>query len=208
MISNEHVIVQPVVSLLFFFSSYILHIKLTVNICLYRFSWHVMQSGVSQNHANFRTLSSFSSARVTTLSALLAKYCSIIQALVGIAHCSRGHAQIEGSAHARPLNDPQFIVALVVAQAILSYFVTKALLAKDCNHSEAYKDIHISKECIQDNRTDEFWNTLWVQIEVIAQAVGNSITKPRTASVQWDRANAGCNSDQAISDYYKVNINK
>ena len=37
---------------------------------------------------------------------------------------------------------------------------------------------------------------LWVQIEVIAQAVGNTITKPRS----------GCNSDQTISDYYKVNV--
>ena len=47
---------------------------------------------------------------------------------------------------------------------------------------------------------------LWVQIEVIAQAVGNTITKPRTANVQRHRANAGCNSDQTISDYYKVNV--
>ena len=44
--------------------------------------------------------------------------------------------------------------------------------------------------------TGEFWNTLWVQIEVIAQTVGNTITKPRS----------GCNSDQTISDYYKVNV--
>ena len=47
---------------------------------------------------------------------------------------------------------------------------------------------------------------LWVQIEVIAQAVGNTIAKPRTANVQRHRANAGCNSDQTISDYYKVNV--
>ena len=48
---------------------------------------------------------------------------------------------------------------------------------------------------------------LWVQIEVIAQAVGDTITKPRSANVQRHRANAGCNSDQmTISDYYKVNV--
>ena len=47
---------------------------------------------------------------------------------------------------------------------------------------------------------------LWVQIEVIAQAVGNTEIKPRTANVQRNRANAGCNSDQTISDYYKVNV--
>ena len=77
---------------------------------------------------------------------------------------------------------------------------------KDCNLSEAYKDIHISKACVQDNRTDEFWNTLWVRSEVIAQAVGNTTTKARTANIQQHHANSGCNSDQTISDYYKVSV--
>ena len=103
-------------------------------------------------------------ARVTTLSAFLPKYCSVSQALKMIADRSRGDAQIEARAHIRLLNDSQFIVALVVAQAVLSFFacVTKTLQAKDCNLSEAHKSIHISKACVQDNRTDEFWNTLQV----------------------------------------------
>ena len=37
---------------------------------------------------------------------------------------------------------------------------------------------------------------LWAQIKGIAQAVGNTITKPRTANVQRQHANAGCNADQ------------
>lgn len=104
--------------------------------------------------------------RVTTLSALLAKYCSVIQALERRADCSRGDPQIEAHALVRLLNDSQFIIALVVAQAVLSFFacVTKTLQSKDCNLGEAYKDIHISKACVQDNRTDEFWNTLWVTL--------------------------------------------
>ena len=68
------------------------------------------------------------------------------------------------------------------------------------------QDIHILKAYIQENRTDEFWNTLWVGIEVIAQAVRNSITKPHTANIERRHANAGCNSDQTIRDYYKVNL--
>ena len=55
-------------------------------------------------------------------------------------------------------------------------------------------------------KTDVFWSTLWLRIEVIAQSVGNTITKPRTANLQRHRSNAGCNSDQTISDYYKVNV--
>ena len=53
----------------------------------------------------------------------------------------------------------------------------------------------------------EFWNTLRVRIsDVIAQVVGNTTTKPHTANVQRDRGDEGYNSDQTISDYYKVNV--
>lgn len=147
-------------------------------------------------------------ARVTTLSALLAKYRSVVQALEMIADRSKGDAQNDASAHLRLLSDSQFIVALVVAQAVLSFFacVTKTLQAKDCNLSEAYKDVHISKSCVQDNRTNEYWERLWVRIETIAQAVGTTVTKPRTANIQRHRANAGCSSDQTTSNYYKVNV--
>ena len=91
-------------------------------------------------------------ARVTNLSALLPKHCSVIQALERIADCRRGEAQIEARAHVRLLNDSRFVVALVVTQAVLSFFacVTKTLQAKDCNLGEAYKSIYISKACVQD----------------------------------------------------------
>ena len=45
-------------------------VKLTFNICLCRFSWHVTQSKVSQKHANFRTFSSFSCISFELLSFL------------------------------------------------------------------------------------------------------------------------------------------
>lgn len=50
------------------------HIKLTLNICLYSFSWHVTQSGVSQKHANFRTFPSFSCIPFELLSFLPSVY--------------------------------------------------------------------------------------------------------------------------------------
>ena len=45
-------------------------VKLTFNICICRFSWHVTQSKVSQKHANFRTFSSFSCISFELLSFL------------------------------------------------------------------------------------------------------------------------------------------
>ena len=54
--------------------------------------------------------------------------------------------------------------------------------------------------------TGEFWNTFWMRIEVIAEAVRNTTTKPHNANVQRHRADEGCNSDQTLSDYYNVNV--
>ena len=63
--------------------------------------------------------------RVTTLSALLAKYRSVVQALERIADCSRGDAANEATAYLRLLSDSTFIVATVVAQAVLSFFAKR-----------------------------------------------------------------------------------
>lgn len=63
--------------------------------------------------------------------------------------------------HGRLLKDPQFIVALTVAQVILNT-VIKLLQAKDCNIADAYHDVALAKECIRDARkgpsTSQLWN--------------------------------------------------
>ena len=43
---------------------------------------------------------------------------------------------------------------------------------------------------------------------LVSEICSSSLRGPklRTANVQRHRANAGCNSDQTISDYYKVNV--
>ena len=63
---------------------------------------------------------------------------------------------------------------------------------KDEFKSEVYKDIHISKACVQDKHPEDAG-------EVIAQAVKNAITKPPSANVKRHCANAGCNSDQTTT---------
>lgn len=69
-----------------------------------------------------------------------------------IADCNIGDVENEASAYLRVLSDLTSIVAIAVAQDVLSFFavVTKTLQAKDCNlnnkhKSLAHNDIHISK---------------------------------------------------------------
>ena len=42
----------------------------------------------------------------------------------------------------------------------------------------------------------------------VSEICSSSLKRPklRTANVQRHRANAGCSSDQTVSDYYKVNV--
>ena len=89
-------------------------------------------------------------AKVTTLSALLAKYGSVLLALE-ISSSSSGDAKRDASAYSRLLQDSEFIVALTVSQFVLSFLaqVTKSLQAKSSNLGDAYQSVTLAKECIK-----------------------------------------------------------
>ena len=105
------------------------------------------------------------------------------------------------------LEDSQFVVALVVTQAILGFLnsATLAIQAKTCDLAETYKDITAAKKCIQDKRTDDSWEKVWSRIEVLASSIDLTIVKPRTATIQMHRTNAG-RVNQTTSDYYRMNL--
>ena len=147
------------------------------------------------------------SARVSTLSALIAKYVTVFETMGMIRDRSQGKARDDASSYMRLLEDSQFVVALVVTQAILGFLtsVTLALLAKNCDLAEAYKDVTAAKKCIQDARNDDCWGKLWSRIEVLALSIDLTIVKPKTATIQIHRANAG-QVNQTASDYYRINV--
>ena len=147
-------------------------------------------------------------ARVDTLSALIAKYKLILEALDQIQDTSNGDAKRDAGTYIRLLSDSKFLVSLVVAQFILSYCscVTKTLQAVNCDLGKAYKDVHMSKEAIANARNETTWNKVWGRIESIAEAVDITITKPRTVSIQRHRSNAGHDQRQSPKDYFMVNV--
>ena len=146
------------------------------------------------------------SAKVTTLSALLANYGSVLLALDEISSSSSGDAKRDASAYSRLLQDSEFIVALTVSQFVLSFLaqVTKSLQAKSCNLGDAYQSVTLAKECIKSARGDESWQKVWSRISQVADSINVTLIKPRTTTVQRHRANAAHN-DQP-SDYYRINV--
>ena len=147
------------------------------------------------------------SARLLTLSSVLAKYPTVLDALDTISDSSTGDAKSEAESYIRLMESSAFIVAVSVAQFVLSYLalVTKTLQAKQCDLVQAYKDVELAKECIHDARNEQTWATLWDRIQHVGQAAGIEITKPRTTTSQRHRENAG-QPDQTASDYYRVNV--
>lgn len=149
------------------------------------------------------------SARLETVSALLAKYATVLDALDKIVKESTGDSKTDASAFIRLLEDPQFIVALVVSQGVLSYLgsVTKLLQEKACDLGEAYENVKLAKSCIENSRNNEqYWNKLWSSIEAIGKTIDVEIKSPRLAGRQQHRANASSGDDQSASDYYRLNV--
>ena len=132
-------------------------------------------------------------ARVTTLSALIAKYLEVMETLEKIRDSSTGDARADSSSYIRLLEDSQFIVALTIAQFVLSFLhtATVALQKVDCNLADAYNDIAIAKECIRDARNETSWVKVWSRATQVAAEIGVTIQKPRSATRQCHRSNAG-----------------
>ncbi|XP_041374848.1 zinc finger MYM-type protein 1-like [Gigantopelta aegis] len=146
-------------------------------------------------------------ARIDTLSALLSKYKTVLETLEKIQEASIGDSKRDAGSYARLLTDPQFLVSLVVAQFILSYFasVTKSLQAVNCDLGSAYRDIHLSKETVAKARCESTWDKLYERIESIGSEIDVTIVKPRTTKIQRHRSNAGADVSQGAKDYFRVN---
>ena len=113
------------------------------------------------------------SARVRTLSALIAKYVTVLETMGRIKDSSKGDARSDACSYMRLLEDSQFVVALVVTQAALGFLssMTLALQDKHCDLAEAYRDVNAAKKCIQDARKDDCWEKVWSRIEMLALSI-------------------------------------
>ena len=147
------------------------------------------------------------SARVETLSTIIAKYSTILDTLDSIVENSQGDARRDAHSYRHKLLSTEFLVSLIISQFVLSFLanVTKALQKKSCNLSDAHSDVKLSKEIIQNARNQETWNQLWEKINNLARENSLELRKPRITSKQMHRPNAGGIS-VSVSEYYKINI--
>ena len=85
-------------------------------------------------------------ARVSTLSTLLAKYVTVLKTLEKIREESVGDSRSDSASYIRLMEDSQFIVALVAVQFVLSFLrcVTLALQRTESNLVDEYADVALA----------------------------------------------------------------
>ncbi len=147
------------------------------------------------------------SARVSTLSSVIAKYKAIYNALKDISlESSNADARTKADSFTRLLMSSGFIVALFVAQFILSFShpLCLALQKTDCDIIKAYQNARHCRTIIAAQRNECKFKELWKEAEIVATEVEIELSKPRTPRSSIYRSNACTGSD--AESYFRMNV--
>ena len=122
------------------------------------------------------------------MSSIMTNYKSVHTALSEIESVSTSDARTNASGYRRFLEDPECIVALVVAQCVLSLLkpLTLFLQKTDCNMVDAFEESKILIELLKEKRRGVF-RTLSLKI---ADALDIDLTPRRGVGRQTHRENA------------------
>jgi hypothetical protein len=131
-------------------------------------------------------------ARVDIMSSIMTNYKSVHTALSEIESVSTSDARTNASGYHQFLEDPEFIVALVVAQCVLSLLkpLTLFLQKTDCNMVDAFES-KILIELLKEKRTEEAFSELYSRSSKIADALDIDLTPRGGVGRQTHRENAG-----------------
>ncbi|VDI15927.1 Hypothetical predicted protein [Mytilus galloprovincialis] len=145
-------------------------------------------------------------ARVDTVSSLLANYKSVHAALTKIENVSTSDARTNASGYRRYLEDPECIVAVLVAQFVLSILkpLTLFLQKTDCNMVDAFEESKILLELLQEKRTEEIFSELFRRGTVIADAIEIDLMPRRRVGRQVHRENAATAS--TAEQHWRINL--
>ena len=151
------------------------------------------------------------SARVATLSSVIAKYKAIYCALSDIAEeSSATDARTNALSHLRLLQSSGFIVSLVVAQFVLSFShpLCLSLQNTNCDVIKAHCNARLCQTTISKQINEAKFRELWKKVKVIAEEIDSELTKPRTVALSRFRSNSGVNATDAenAEAYYRRNV--
>ena len=139
---------------------------------------------------------------------MITKYKAIYNALKDISiESSNADARTKADSFLRLLLSSGFIVALFVAQFILSFShpLSMALQKTDCDIIKAYQNAKHCQTTISAQRNESKFKELWKKAEIVAVEVETELRKPRTPRGSIYRSNASTDSADA-EGYYRLNV--
>ncbi|VDI17171.1 Hypothetical predicted protein [Mytilus galloprovincialis] len=145
-------------------------------------------------------------ARVDAVSSLMAQYQSVHSAISKIETVSSADARTNAAGFRRLLEDSEFIIAIVVAQFVLSLLkpLTLFLQKTDCNMVTAFDEANGLIKILGEKRNDEQFNQLFSRAKRIADRLEVDLRPKRRVGRQVHRENAALESDP--TSHWRINL--
>ena len=139
-------------------------------------------------------------ARVHSLSATITNYLKIYESLLKNEGTSSGDAKLKACGDRRMLEDPEFIIAIVVAQYVLSFFkpLTLFLQKTNCDMVIAFDETRSTLNTLKRLRMDEKFSQLIARAQIIADTMEVVLHPMRRVGRQVHRDNPNVNSAEQI----------
>ena len=151
------------------------------------------------------------SARLATVSYVIAKYKAIHLALHDISiESSQTEVRNNAMSYYRLMQSWTFIVALVVAQFVLSFThpLCLSLQKVSCDVVKAYHNAKLCRETISRQRSVTKFKEMWEKAKIIAPEISSNLSIPWAATRSRYRTNVGVDTEDSddAEAYYRRNL--
>jgi len=139
-------------------------------------------------------------ARVHSLSAIITNYSKIYESFIKIEGTSSGDDKLKACGHRRMLEDPEFIIAIVVAQYVLSFLKPSTLFLQktNCDMVIAFDETQSTLNTLKGLRTDEKFSQVIARAQIIADTMEVVLHPMRRVGRQVHRDNPNVNSAEQL----------
>ncbi|CAG2222785.1 unnamed protein product [Mytilus edulis] len=139
-------------------------------------------------------------ARVDALSAIITNYEKLHNAVNKIEEKSSGDSKSKAGGHRRLMEDPEFIMALVVAQYVLAFLkpLTLSLQKVDCDMVVAFDEARNLLRTLKSIRSEEAFSKLFERARVLADVVEIILQPRRRVGRQIHRDNPNVDSAEQL----------
>ena len=136
-------------------------------------------------------------------SSVIAKYRAVYNALKDIStESSNAEARTQAESFSRLLLSPSFIVALIVAQFVMSFSHPKII---HYDIIKVYQNAKCCRTTMSARGNESKFSEIWKKAEIVAAEVETELCKPRTPRTSRYRSNASTDSTDAVC-YYRRNV--